>query len=206
MKYGPLIFLGVFFTLAASWCGLVLTPQLQYGGLGEIRIEETGRAYPLAPSGLAESGRAVYQANGCIYCHSQQVREAGFGADLARGWGRRRSVSRDYVWDQPVMLGTMRTGPDLANIGLRQPSSDWHFSHLYDPQITSKGSVMAPFAFLFEKRKVGLRASPGALKLPPVVAPEPGWEIVPKPEAEALVAYLLSLKVDAALPEAPLGK
>ena len=206
MKYGPLIFLGVFFTLAASWSGLVLAPQLQYGGLGEIQIEETGRPYPLARTGLAESGRAVYQANGCIYCHSQQVRPAGFGADLARGWGRRRSVSRDYVWDQPVMLGTMRTGPDLTDIGERQSSTDWHLSHLYDPQITSKGSVMAPFAFLFEKRKIDRRPSPQALRLPPSIAPEPGWEVVPKPDAEALVGYLLSLKVNTALPEAPLGK
>jgi cytochrome c oxidase cbb3-type subunit II len=206
MKYGPLIFLGVFFTLAASWTGLVLAPQLQYGGLGEIQIEETGRPYPLARTGLAEMGRAVYQANGCIYCHSQQVRPAGFGADLARGWGRRRSVSRDYVWDQPVMLGTMRTGPDLTDIGERQSSTDWHLSHLYDPQITSKGSVMAPFAFLFEKHKIDRSPSPQALRLPSSIAPGPGWEVVPKPDAEALVGYLLSLKVNTALPEAPLGE
>jgi len=33
MNYGPLVFLGAFFALAASWFGFVLTPQLQVGRL-----------------------------------------------------------------------------------------------------------------------------------------------------------------------------
>ncbi len=206
MNYGPLIFLGVFLTLAASWCGLVLAPQLQYGHLGEAPIKETGQLYPVARPGLAEAGRELYRANGCIYCHSQQVRAADFGADLARGWGQRRSVSRDYIRDKPVMLGTMRTGPDLTNIGVRQPSADWHLSHLYNPQITSKGSVMPPFPFLFQVQKVGAKPSPNALKLAKPFAPPAGYEVVSRPEADVLVAYLQSLKVDTALPEAPLGK
>jgi cytochrome c oxidase cbb3-type subunit II len=41
------------------------------------------------------------------------------------------------------------------------------------------------------------------LKLEGADAPRPGHEIVPTAEAEALVAYLLSLKRDYALPEAP---
>jgi len=48
----------------------------------------------------------------------------------------------------------MRTGPDLRNIGARQPSPDWHYLHLFDPQITSPGSIMAPFGFLYEYRAV----------------------------------------------------
>ncbi len=40
-----------------------------------------------------------------------------------------------------------------------------------------------------------------ALSLTGAFAPEPGYEIVPKPEAEALVEYLLSLKSIAPLPE-----
>lgn len=206
MNYGPLVLLGVFLTLAASWCGLVLVPQIQYGRLQAQLIEETGRLYPQPKTGLAAQGLEVYRANGCIYCHSQQVRPAGFGADIDRGWGLRRSVSRDYLYEKPVMLGTMRTGPDLTNIGLRQPSVDWQMNHLYNPQSTSKGSVMPPYAYLFEVRKAGKAPAPDALKLPPEFAPPAGFEVVPKPEAQALVAYLLSLKVDVALPEAPLGK
>jgi cytochrome c oxidase cbb3-type subunit II len=96
----------------------------------------------------------------------------------------------------------MRTGPDLSNIGLRQSSAEWHYTHLYNPQITSKGSVMPPFRFLFERRRIGARPSPDALKLTGAEAPPPGFEVVPRPEAVALVQYLLSLKANAPLPEA----
>jgi cytochrome c oxidase cbb3-type subunit II len=206
MNHGPLLFLGIFFTLAFSWFGLVTVPQLQFGGLTQVTIEETGRAYPERRFGAAEEGRLVYLAQGCIYCHSQQVRPAGFGADLDRGWGRRRSVSRDYIHDQPVLLGTMRTGPDLTNIGLRQPSEDWHLSHLYDPQTTSAGSTMPPYRYLFEQRRIQGDPSPNALKLPIGFQPPEGYEIVPTAQASALIAYLLSLRADVPLPEAPLGR
>lgn len=202
MKYGPLIFVGIFLTLASSWCGLVLMPQIQLGGQQAVKIEETGEFYPARRSGLAQQGFEIYRANGCIYCHSQQVRPEGFGADILRNWGQRRTVARDYLYDKPVMLGTMRTGPDLTNIGLRQTSVGWHLLHLYNPRIVSKGSIMPPFPFLFEKQKIGSIPSPDALKLPSEFAPEPGYEIVPKPEARALVQYLLSLKANAPLPEA----
>lgn len=206
MNYGPLLFLGIFLTLASSWWGLVLMPQLQYGRLQSVRLEDTGSQYPPLRSGQAERGRQVYIAYGCLYCHSQQVRPQGYGSDLERGWGQRRTVSRDYLRDKPVLLGTMRTGPDLTNIGIRQPSVDWHLTHLYNPQITSPGSVMPPFPFLFEQRNASGPPSAEALKLTGEFAPPPGDEIVPTEEARALVTYLLSLKADAPLPEAPLGR
>ena len=202
MNYGPLLFLGIFLTIASSWCGLVLIPQLQFGRQQPLKIQETGETYPHPRSGLAQQGMEVYKASGCIYCHSQQVRPPGYGSDIARNWGQRRTVARDYLYDKPVMLGTMRTGPDLTNIGLRQSSAAWQYLHLYNPRIPSKGSIMPPFRFLFEKRKIRGQPSPDALVLPREEAPAPGYEVVPKPEAKALVAYLLSLKANAPLPEA----
>jgi cytochrome c oxidase cbb3-type subunit 2 len=202
MNYGPLLFLGIFLTVASSWCGLVLIPQIQFGRMEPVKIEETGEIYPQIRPGLASQGMEIYKANGCIYCHSQQVRTADFGADIARNWGQRRTVARDYIYDKPVMLGTMRTGPDLSNIGVRQGDVNWHMSHLYNPQSTSKGSIMPPFRFFFEKRKIGEKPSPEAIKLSPEFAVEKGFEVVPKPEAKALVQYLLSLKANAPLPEA----
>jgi cytochrome c oxidase cbb3-type subunit 2 len=201
MNYGPLLFLGIFLTLASSWIGLVLVPQIQFGRLEPVKSEETGEIHPVARTGLAEQGRELYRAYGCVYCHSQQVRPEDFGADIQRGWGKRRSVARDYLRDKPVLLGTMRTGPDLTNIGERQPSVSWHLLHLYDPQITSRGSIMPPYAFLFEKRKQGLQKSPDALLLSGKDSPGSGYEIIPSPEARALVAYLLSLKSSVSLPE-----
>ena len=58
---------------------------------------------------------------------------AGHGPDIERGWGLRGSVARDYLQDHPLMLGTLRLGPDLANIGQRKPDAAWHLKHLYAP-------------------------------------------------------------------------
>jgi len=126
------------------------------------------------------------------------------GPDLARGWGKRRNVARDFIFDYPLALGSQRIGPDLANLSARQPDAGWHLRHLYAPRLEVKGSAMPPYRFLFEKRKIERRPSPDAMVLPRDLAPPPGYEIVPKPEAGALVAYLLSLRADAPLFEAPL--
>ncbi len=202
MNFGPLLFLGVFLTLASSWCGLVLAPQMQFGRQEAVKIEKTGEIYPPIRPGPAQLGEEVYRANGCIYCHSQQVRPSGFGSDILRNWGKRRTVTRDYLRDKTVMLGTMRTGPDLTNIGARQTSASWHLLHLYNPQITSAGSIMPPFRFLFEQHKIKGQPSTNALALTGPFAPANGYEVLPTPEATELVAYLLSLKAMAPLPEA----
>jgi cytochrome c oxidase cbb3-type subunit 2 len=96
-----------------------------------------------APAGLKPytasewRGRQVYVSNGCVYCHSQQPRARSLAPDTARGWGR-PSVAGDYAYDTPHLLGTMRTGPDLLNIGVRQPSAQWHLGHLYRKRSTNR--------------------------------------------------------------------
>ena len=126
------------------------------------------------------------------------------GPDLTRGWGRRRTVAEDFLFDYPVMPGRQRIGPDLANVGLRLPDPNWHLRHLYAPRLYEKGSTMPPYRFLFERRRIERAPSPEALSLPPEAAPEPGYEVVPKQEARALAAYLVSLRADAPLFVAPL--
>jgi hypothetical protein len=126
------------------------------------------------------------------------------GPDLARGWGRRRTVAEDFLFDSPVMPGSQRVGPDLTNVGARQPDANWHFRHLYAPALEVKGSTMPPYRFLFEKRRIERRPSPEALALPRELAPAAGYEIVPKPGAKALVAYLTDLRADAPLFNAPM--
>lgn len=126
------------------------------------------------------------------------------GPDIARGWGKRRTVAEDFLFDYPVMLGSQRIGPDLADVGTRLPDANWHLRHLYAPRLEVKGSTMPPYRFLFEKRRIERARSPDALTLPPELAPELGYEIVPKPQAKALLAYLMSLRVDAPLFVAPM--
>jgi hypothetical protein len=75
-------------------------------------------------SGMADRGRKIYAANGCVYCHSQQVRADYAASDIDRKWGTRRSAPRDYIFERPALLGKMRVGPDLANIGKRAPAED----------------------------------------------------------------------------------
>ena len=126
-----------------------------------------------------------------------------FGPDIARAWGERRSVAEDYLYDSPMMPGSQRIGPDLANVAARQPDPNWHFRHLYAPQSQVAGSVMPPYRYLFEKRRIERARSPDALALTGKLAPEKDFEIVPKREAKALVNYLLSLRADVALFNAP---
>jgi len=129
------------------------------------------------------------------------------GPDIERGWGRGRSVAADYLFDRPAMPGSLRLGPDLANTGTRLPSADWHYLHLFDPKSVVSTSVMPPYRFLFERRPIGRRPSPLALRLSPTVAAAvgEGIEVVPTEEAVALVAYLLSLRADVPLLERPVA-
>ena len=119
------LFLGILGTFTFSWVGLTVIPNIQIGHLEAQSDEEGTDIYPMPQSGMVERGRQVYAANGCIYCHSQQVRADYAASDLDRDrdydqhakWGQRRSAPRDYIFDRPVLLGKDRMGPDLANIG-----------------------------------------------------------------------------------------
>ncbi|PYK28363.1 MAG: hypothetical protein DME52_01155 [Verrucomicrobia bacterium] len=116
------LFLGIFGTFAFSWVGLTVIPNWQIGQLNPQSDEEGTDIYPQPQSGMFERGARVYAANGCIYCHSQQVRADYAAADIERKWGNRRSAPRDYIFEQPVFLGKMRMGQDIANIGARAPA------------------------------------------------------------------------------------
>jgi cytochrome c oxidase cbb3-type subunit 2 len=216
MKSFPVVFCGIFIALALSWSGLIYVSHHQLGGLEpvtEFLDPETGESikgeqvYPRVPLGQAEQGKQVYISEGCMYCHTQQVRRKGYGSDYERGWGQRQSVPRDYIRQERVLLGTMRTGPDLMNVGDRPISStrEWHHLHLYDPRSVNADSIMPSFSFLYKKQKIGRNGpSANAVQLNPESAPEAGYEIVPTERAEALVSYLLSLSLSYNLPEAPL--
>ena len=118
------LFLGIFGTFAFSWIGLTVIPTWQIGHLNPESDEEGTDIYPRPQSGMFQRGAHVYAANGCVYCHSQQVRADYIADDIERKWGDRRSAPRDYIFDRPVFLGKMRMGQDLANIGARAPAPE----------------------------------------------------------------------------------
>lgn len=200
MNRSLFIFIGVIFTVVFSLSGLVLVPDWQFSDIGPYKTED-GTLYPQPLTGPPEAGRRVYMDLGCIYCHTQQVRPEGFGADIDRGWGKRRTVMRDYMYDPINLTGTMRTGPDLANIGARQPSKTWQYLHLYNPAITSPGSIMPPHPFLFDEGAEAV-APPDAVALPQEWQTPAAKYIIPNSRGRFLVDYLMSLDKSVDLPEA----
>jgi cytochrome c oxidase cbb3-type subunit 2 len=148
-------------------------------------------------SAEAAKGKAVFIANGCVACHTQQVRNV----DMDKIWGSRPGVPADYagitrtsIWQNTAtLMGTERTGPDLTDIGNRQPSRDWNLVHLYNPRIVVEASVMPAYPWLFtikdtpDENDVVVNVPPGYMK-------GKKGKVVATSDALNLVAYLQSLK------------
>jgi cbb3-type cytochrome oxidase cytochrome c subunit len=158
------LFIGIFGTFAFSWVGLTVIPNWQIGHLNPQSDEEGTDIYPMPQSGMVTRGAHVYAANGCMYCHSEQVHAEYAGADIERKWGDRRSAPRDYIFERPVFLGKMRMGQDLANIGARAPAEQESPAPASSP--AAQGAAASP----------GAVASTKAPSAPPATAasPSPG--------------------------------
>lgn len=142
-------------------------------------------------------GKAIFVREGCVACHTQQVRNV----DMDKVWGDRPSVAADYarntrtdIWRNTAnLLGSERTGPDLTNIGNRQPSEAWHLLHLFNPRSVVGASIMPAYPWLFEVKETA-DAKDIKLTVPDEFRKGIKGDIVAKPEALELVAYLQSLK------------
>ncbi len=126
--YGGLIILGpiIFISVVLPWATIAEKPSERFR----------------PRTSLEERGRQLYIANGCTFCHTQFVRylDWGHGAE-------RIAKSGDYVEDQPHLLGSERTGPDLSQEGGEHPD-DWHLAHFTNPRYTRPESIMPAFEFL----------------------------------------------------------
>jgi cbb3-type cytochrome oxidase cytochrome c subunit len=158
------LFLGIFGTFAFSWVGLTVIPNWQIGHLNPQSDEEGTDIYPMPQSGMAQQGARVYAANGCIYCHSEQVHADYAGADIERKWGDRRSAPRDYIFERPVFLGKMRMGQDLANIGARAPKEE-------ESPSPAGGASPPPQGAAASSPQPSATASPGAVASKPATSP-----------------------------------
>lgn len=152
-------------------------------------------AIPLSEQAIL--GKAVFVANGCVACHTQQVRNVA----MDKVWGERPGIAADYAdnhrtdtWrNTATLMGTERTGPDLTNIGARQPSSDWHLVHLYNPRIVVNQSIMPAYPWLFTfKNKVA--DGDVVVNVPDEYKNGHKGKVIATAEAVQLVAYLQSLK------------
>lgn len=171
---------------ALSWV-VAISPALS---LREDTMATIAKMQPADES--VQRGKQVYLAEGCGYCHSQFIRPTFIDAPYGRA-----HVAADYAGQNPPVPGTQRTGPDLANVGARQPSWMWNFMHLYNPRVMVPESIMPSFPWMFDvmtakeaqSHEYGLYAA----ALPPEFLEE-GLMAVPRQEAVDLVAYLRSLK------------
>jgi cbb3-type cytochrome oxidase subunit 1/mono/diheme cytochrome c family protein len=119
-----------------------------YDGFAEGSVE------PQAASLLGElgldavqvaEGRDIYIAEGCVACHTQQVRanvtDVGLGAVTTRD---------DLTLTAPALLGRLRLGPDLAHAGQRPQTDDvaWVARHLAEPRADRAWSAMPSYDYL----------------------------------------------------------
>ena len=130
--------------LAVSIGGLIqIVPML----IVKSNIATITSVKPYTP--LELEGRDLYIREGCNNCHSQLVRP--FRSEVKR-YGE-YSKSGEYVYDHPFLWGSKRTGPDLMRVGGKYPHS-WHFSHMWNPQATTTGSIMPAYKWMFDNKKM----------------------------------------------------
>ncbi|ACD84007.1 cbb3-type cytochrome c oxidase subunit II [Candidatus Methylacidiphilum infernorum] len=179
--------LGILSCFILGWIVYVIVPNQV------LDTPPRGEETPPPDFGLVKTGQRIYGANGCSGCHTQVVRPANMGSDIARGWGSRRTLPVDYYHERNPFLGIVRMGSDLSNIGTRRKDPHWFYILLYNPDKIFPGTIMPPYRYLFRKVRAEGKRNPEALpqELTPGVPSE--LQVLPSPEAIALVAYLLSL-------------
>ncbi|MBX7201925.1 MAG: cytochrome c [Bacteroidia bacterium] len=185
----------LFGTALGLFVGLTLLVAI----IPAIKNQENNAPLPNAEK-LSESalaGKQSFIANGCVACHTQQVRNV----DMDKIWGARPGIAADYAaikrtdfWrNTATLMGTERTGPDLTNIGNRQPSQAWNLLHLFQPRAVVEQSIMPAYPWLFEvKNEVG--KDEVEVIVPDAFRKGISGKIIAKQEALDLVAYLQSLK------------
>ncbi len=198
------------------WLCLIVIPAVKYQALTPLSYDKdtdgVDGLYPPAP--VNHQGKLVYTREGCAQCHTQMIRPVQLALDgWVKGWGQdqearpaapiRPTAMRDYLGEKYALLGVQRNAPDLANVGWRLTDRAKVHQMLYAPRSLHDWSNMPAYTNLYVVRFAQGPVSDKALKLPAKFAPKEGYEVIPTPEAEALVDYLLSLKKDYPVPGAP---
>jgi cytochrome c oxidase cbb3-type subunit 2 len=149
-------------------------------------------------SAIRLAGRDIYQREGCVGCHSQQIRTLRSEVERYGPY----SLAGESVYDHPFLWGSKRTGPDLARVGARY-SDAWHHVHFINPRSVVPESIMPAYPWL-EKNMANqetIKAHMIALRRVGVpytdeqIANAPK-ELEGKTEADALIAYLQGLGVN----------
>ena len=147
--------IGLLFGL--PWLLLIVVPVMKYQHLKPVAYDKDKDGmdgfYP--PATIHRQGQIVYAREGCVYCHSQQVRNVKADENMVASYGV--SKAGDYFYDTPHLLGTGRQGPDLSNEGriwrrdIGQPARDYLIAHFINPRQYNPSSIMPSFDYLSEQ-------------------------------------------------------
>lgn len=218
----PLVFTGL--TLVAVLVGGII--EFVPVAMVRTNIPTISSVKPYTP--LELEGRDIYIREGCNTCHSQMIRP--FRSETER-YGE-YSKAGEFVYDHPFLWGSIRKGPDLHRVGGKYNHA-WHYQHMKNPRVTSPGSIMPAYPWLFENnldtdlttkkiralQKIGvdypqfydkkaltdLNVQSAAIA---EVLKKDGMPVAPEKEIVAVIAYLQRLGTDikAAAPQAKEGK
>lgn len=185
----------LFTTATALFVGLTILVAIVPAFKNEAKNKPLPGAEVMSADAIA--GKSIYIANGCVACHSQQVRNV----DMDKMWGKRPSIAADYaairrtdLWrNTATLMGTERTGPDLTDVGNRQGSRDWNLLHLYNPRAVVKESIMPAYPWLFAFKENPDKGDV-VVNVPAEFLKGKTGKVVATKEALQLVAYLQSLK------------
>lgn len=182
----------VFSILVISFSGLVQIVPLFFQHSTTVPTEGVE---PYEPLHLI--GRDIYIREGCVSCHSQQIRM--LSSEVQR-YGP-YSLAGESAYDRPFLWGSKRTGPDLARVGQRY-NDDWHRIHLRNPRDVVQESNMPSYPWLQHNSVANenVQARMRALKRLGVPYTEEQIAAAPeqlqgKTEEDAIVAYLQDLGV-----------
>ncbi len=178
--------------LVVSFAGLVQIVPLYFQ---HSTTEPTEGVKPYEALQLV--GRDIYIREGCVGCHSQQIRM--LQSEVQR-YGP-YSLAGEFVYDHPFLWGSKRTGPDLARVGGRY-SDEWHRIHLRNPRDLVPESNMPAYPWLQQNSVENADVQDRMRALRAIGVPYTDEQIEQAPaqlkgqtEEDALVAYLQSLGV-----------
>jgi cytochrome c oxidase cbb3-type subunit 2 len=140
-------------------------------------------------------GRDLYIREGCVGCHSQQIRM--LRAEVQR-YGP-YSLASESVYERPFLWGSKRTGPDLTRVGERY-SDEWHRIHLRNPRVVVPESNMPGYPWLAQQPLKADDIADRMRTLRTLGVPYTDAQIAAAPDAlkgkteeDAMVAYLQGL-------------
>lgn len=102
---------------------------------------------------LIDLGEHIYATEGCWYCHTDQSRTLVQDSVLngSANFPAPPSSANEYIYNKITFPGTRRIGPDIARVGIKRPSRDWHRVHFWTPKLATAGSIMPAYRHFFDK-------------------------------------------------------